>query len=358
MAHFHYVMVGGTIMAYLGGLHFWWPKITGRLYPEWWARVSAALIFIGFNLTFFPQFILGYLGMPRRYHDYPAEFQVLNVMSSAGASILGVGLPAPDLLLRLVDALRQDRAANPWPATGLEWQTASPPPTENFAETPIVNEEAYDYAAAAQGAPSLSNAARARPLRHHFASLEQQKEAVDPRHVGVHRPGDHVLRRALRRLHGLPLPVLRRLRAMRATTWTGSSAPSTPRCSSAARLTMAMAVHAAALGQAAGRSWSGSSPRSSWARVFLGVKVVEYQREVRAPPGPGAAASRRRPHHAPNRGRAPTLAEHAQLYFSLYFAMTGLHALHMIIGIPILAWIAWRASRGEYGAALRHARWR
>src|SRR2546422_924206 len=95
IAHFHYIMVGGTIMAYLGGLHFWWPKITGRLYPEFWAKIACAIVFLGFNLTFFPQFLLGYMGMPRRYHAYPPEFQVLNVMSTAGASILGVGYFLP-----------------------------------------------------------------------------------------------------------------------------------------------------------------------------------------------------------------------------------------------------------------------
>ena len=146
VAHFHYVMVGGTIMGYLGGLHFWWPKITGRLYPEWWARVSAALIFIGFNTTFFPQFILGYLGMPRRYHAYPEEFQVLNVLSGAGASVLGAGFLLPIFYLAWSMRYGKISAGNPWPATGLEWQTTSPPPTENFAQTPIVDEEAYDYA--------------------------------------------------------------------------------------------------------------------------------------------------------------------------------------------------------------------
>jgi cytochrome c oxidase subunit 1 len=145
VAHFHYIMVGGTIMGYLGGLHFWWPKITGRLYPEWWARVSAVIVFVGFNLTFFPQFILGYLGMPRRYHVYPPEFQVLNVMSSAGASILGVGYLLP--MIYLAWSMRYGRfaAGNPWPATGLEWQTSSPPPAHNFDTTPEVQEEVYDY---------------------------------------------------------------------------------------------------------------------------------------------------------------------------------------------------------------------
>jgi cytochrome c oxidase subunit I len=145
VAHFHYIMVGGTVMAYMAGIHFWWPKITGRLYPDGWARFAALLIFVGFNLTFFPQFMLGYLGMPRRYATYPAEFQVLNVMSSAGASILGIAYLIP--LVYLIWSMRYGKIAgpNPWNATGLEWKTASPPITENFEETPVVTEEAYDY---------------------------------------------------------------------------------------------------------------------------------------------------------------------------------------------------------------------
>jgi len=146
IAHFHYIMVGGAVMAFLGGIHFWWPKITGRLYSDGWARFAAILIFFGFNLTFFPQFILGYLGMPRRYHEYPPEFQVLNVLSSAGASILAVGYLLP--LGYLFWSLRRGAAAgpNPWHAKGLEWRTPSPPPTENFASTPVVTEGPYAYA--------------------------------------------------------------------------------------------------------------------------------------------------------------------------------------------------------------------
>jgi cytochrome c oxidase subunit 1 len=148
VAHFHYIMVGGAIMGYLGGIHFWWPKMTGRLYPEGWGRFSALMIFVGFNLTFFPQFILGYLGMPRRYHSYPEEFQILNVMSSAGASILAVGYLIP--LVYLVWSMRYGPIAgpNPWGAKGLEWETDSPPPTENFAQTPVVTEPAYAYSGA------------------------------------------------------------------------------------------------------------------------------------------------------------------------------------------------------------------
>jgi cytochrome c oxidase subunit I len=147
IAHFHYVMVGGAVLGFLGGMHFWWPKITGRMYPEGWGRLAAVIVFIGFNLTFFPQFILGYLGMPRRYWDYShmPEWQGLNVLSTAGASILAVGYLLP--MVYLFWSLRYGKIAgdNPWQATGLEWKTASPPPTFNFDETPIVTEEAYEY---------------------------------------------------------------------------------------------------------------------------------------------------------------------------------------------------------------------
>jgi cytochrome c oxidase subunit 1 len=145
VAHFHYIMVGGMVVAYLGGIHHWWPKISGRLYPEVWARVAAVIIFVGFNLTFFPQFVLGYLGMPRRYHSYAEEFQVLNVMSTAGASILAVGYVLPMVYLIWSLKYGPEADANPWGATGLEWRTESPPPTHNFDEMPIVREQAYNY---------------------------------------------------------------------------------------------------------------------------------------------------------------------------------------------------------------------
>lgn len=145
VAHFHYIMVGGAIMAYLGGLHFWWPKITGRLYSEFWGKIGAIVIFLGFNLTFFPQFLLGYLGMPRRYHVYPPEFQVWNVMSTAGASILGVGYLIPIVYLLWSIKFGKAAPANPWDARGLEWEIPSPPPTENFEEIPVVAGEVYAY---------------------------------------------------------------------------------------------------------------------------------------------------------------------------------------------------------------------
>ncbi len=145
VAHFHYVMVGGQVMAFLGGMHFWWPKITGKMYVEWIAKFAAFATFVGFNLTFFPQFLLGYLGMPRRYHAYPADFQVLHVMSTAGASILAVGLVLPVFYLLWSLKFGKQAGPNPWGATGLEWMTPSPPPVENFPQTPVVTQEAYHY---------------------------------------------------------------------------------------------------------------------------------------------------------------------------------------------------------------------
>lgn len=145
VAHFHYIMVGGAVMAYLGGIHFWWPKLTGRMYPEIWARIAAVTIFIGFNLTFFPQYLLGYAGMPRRYHAYPPEYQVLNILSSAGATLLAAGYLLP--LFYLIWSLFHGPCAdsNPWHATGLEWQTPSPPPPHNFDTPPVVTTRPYAY---------------------------------------------------------------------------------------------------------------------------------------------------------------------------------------------------------------------
>ena len=145
VAHFHYVMVGGTLLAYLGGIHYWWPKMFGRMYPEAWGRLSALLVFVGFNVTFFPQFVVGYLGMPRRYHAYPEEYQVLNVLSTAGATVLGIAVVMP--LIYFLWSLRYGKIAgpNPYRSVGLEWQTSSPPITLNFVATPVVTHEAYEY---------------------------------------------------------------------------------------------------------------------------------------------------------------------------------------------------------------------
>jgi cytochrome c oxidase subunit 1 len=145
VAHFHYIMVGGALTGFLAGLHFWWPKISGRMYPEAPAKFAAIVLFIGFNLTFFPQFILGYLGMPRRYHFYAPEYQIWNVMSSAGASVLAVGLAMPVCYFLWSLKYGKIATANPWGAVGLEWMVPSPPPTHNFEAVPVVTWEAYEY---------------------------------------------------------------------------------------------------------------------------------------------------------------------------------------------------------------------
>lgn len=145
VAHFHYVMVGGTLMAIVGGLFYWFPKMFGRMVNEFWARISFVLIFIGFNVTFFPQFVLGAMGMPRRYFDYLPEYQSLNQISSVGAWTIGVGFLVV-LTVIIHAALAGEKASdNPWGAKTLEWQTSSPPPHENFNYEPKVTAGPYEY---------------------------------------------------------------------------------------------------------------------------------------------------------------------------------------------------------------------
>jgi cytochrome c oxidase subunit 1 len=150
VAHFHYVMVGGTIMGFLGGLHYWWPKMTGRMYNNGWGITAAVLTFAGFNLTFFPQFIVGYLGMPRRYHYYyiASEWQAYHVLSTAGASVLALGFTLPVFYLLYSLKYGPKAGNNPWDAKGLEWTIESPPHPHNFHEIPIVTEEPYEYSPA------------------------------------------------------------------------------------------------------------------------------------------------------------------------------------------------------------------
>jgi cytochrome c oxidase subunit 1 len=142
VAHFHFIMVGSVIMAWLAALHYWWPKMFGRMYSEGWGLVSAVLIIFGFNATFIPQFLLGNNGMPRRYYSYPERFWALNVASTAGASLLAFGL------IYLLISLRWGKIAgpNPWGSRGYEWLgTLSPPPTENFLEQPVYPHPPHDY---------------------------------------------------------------------------------------------------------------------------------------------------------------------------------------------------------------------
>lgn len=145
VAHFHYVMVGGTLMGLMAGLHYWFPKMFGKMYDEASARISFWLILIGFNVTFFPQFILGAQGMPRRYWSYLPEFLFLNRVSTVGSWFIGLGFFYSAYYF--YKAIRYGRVApaNPWNGLTLEWQTASPPPFENFLETPIVKSWPYEY---------------------------------------------------------------------------------------------------------------------------------------------------------------------------------------------------------------------
>jgi cytochrome c oxidase subunit 1 len=144
VAHFHYVMVGGTVMAFVAGIHHWWPKMTGRMYEEGLARIACIIVFVGFNLTFFTQFILGSRGMPRRYYNYLDQFQPLHAFSTVGSWVLGAGFIL--MVYVLLDSLRNGKKAtgNPWGGASLEWQSASPPLTENFSQTPVVRDP-YDY---------------------------------------------------------------------------------------------------------------------------------------------------------------------------------------------------------------------
>jgi cytochrome c oxidase subunit 1 len=148
VAHFHYVMVGGTVMGFVGGLHYWWPKFTGKLYDETLARVGWFFVFIGFNVTFLVQFVLGSRGMPRRYYDYLPEFEQLHQVSTIGSWILGFGflVLAYMFLKSLVGGKASPR--NPWGSAALEWQTPTPPPLYNFVKDPIVTRANYDYVSA------------------------------------------------------------------------------------------------------------------------------------------------------------------------------------------------------------------
>jgi len=145
VAHFHYVMVGGNMMAFLAGLHYWWPKMFGKMYSEFWGRISWALIFLGFNVTFMIQFYLGQVGMPRRYYDYLPQFTTGNIISSIGSWMIGLGFIIMTVYLTY-SLLKGEKAPdNPWASKSLEWETATPPTLHNFEKTPVVTHDPYEY---------------------------------------------------------------------------------------------------------------------------------------------------------------------------------------------------------------------
>ncbi|MCB0327740.1 MAG: cytochrome c oxidase subunit I [Bdellovibrionales bacterium] len=145
VAHFHYVMFGGTVVAFIGGLHYWWPKMVGKMFNETWGKIGAVLVFLGFNFTFMPQFIAGFRGMPRRYYTYGEEFTVYNVLSSLGAFLLGIAfvIVGINLVMSLINGKKASK--NPWKSLSLEWETQTPPITENFEVDPVITHGPYDY---------------------------------------------------------------------------------------------------------------------------------------------------------------------------------------------------------------------
>ena len=151
VAHFHFIMVGAAIMAFLAGLHYWFPKMFGRMYHDGWGLVSAVLIVLGFNATFIPQFLLGNAGMPRRYYTYPAEFQTLNVASTAGASLLGLGFTIIAIYLVVALVRGKSLSDNPWESRGYEWFTPSPPPKLNFEREPEFATSVHHYGEGEEG---------------------------------------------------------------------------------------------------------------------------------------------------------------------------------------------------------------
>jgi cytochrome c oxidase subunit I len=162
IAHFHTIMVGGSVSAFMAGIHYWWPKVTGKLYNEFWAQFAAITMFFGFNLTFQPQFVMGWLGMPRRYHYYPDVFQIWHILSSAGAVILAAAYVMPLFYLTWSIVYGKKAPPNPWHATGLEWQTPSPPPKANFLRPPRVDADPYEYHDFGRS-EEIGGEARARP---------------------------------------------------------------------------------------------------------------------------------------------------------------------------------------------------
>jgi len=145
VAHFHYVMMGGAIISYIGGLHHWWPKMFGRMYPQKLANITSWMVFFGFNLTFFPMFIVGTRGMPRRYYEYIASYQTLNQIATVGAGVLALSLFVTLGYLIYGAFKGQPASENPWNAKSLEWKTSSPPIEHNFHDQLIVSGTPYEY---------------------------------------------------------------------------------------------------------------------------------------------------------------------------------------------------------------------
>ena len=337
VAHFHFIMVGGMVMGYMAGLHYWWPKMTGRMYSEWWSRLAALIIFVGFFLTFLPQFVLGYVGMPRRYHVYPPEFQVLNVMSSAGASILAVGYVLP--LFYLIWSLCYGKPAgpNPWSATGLEWQTPSPPPTDNFEETPDRHRRTLRVFAGGDATVSANHSHPGPPLRRTSSSSTRPTTlgmwvflATEILFFGALFTGYTVYRiRYPRDFEAASAQLNVLIGGINTVVLLASS------------LTMALSVHAARVGRQQ-MLMTCLTLTIVLGATFLGLKVRRIL--PRLPGLPGARVGFR-----PGEWTEltpPANPQHVQLLLAFYYIMTGLHAVHMLVGMGLLVWLVLRARRG------------
>ncbi|MBL9014653.1 MAG: cytochrome c oxidase subunit I [Myxococcales bacterium] len=144
VAHFHYVMMGSTLVAFLGALHYWWPKFTGRMYNEQLGKLCAWGVALGFNLTFLPQFVMGSRGMPRRYWDYDAQYTIFHQLSTIGAFVLGISMFTVVVYLMMSWKTGKRAPRNPWGGSSLEWQAPTPPPLYNFEKPPVIH-ELYNY---------------------------------------------------------------------------------------------------------------------------------------------------------------------------------------------------------------------
>jgi len=196
VAHFHYVMMGSTLVAFLGGLHYWWPKFTGRMYPESLGRVCSLGVFFGFNLTFIPQFIMGARGMPRRYWDYDPQYQIFHQLSTIGAYVLGLSLFITVVYLMM--SLKRGKLAprNPWGGSSLEWQCPTPPPLYNFEKPPVLH-ELYNYDDIIEVAPDVWE--RRTPIETEDSKAD--KIARDSGQVASHTSGATVKEQADSMIH-------------------------------------------------------------------------------------------------------------------------------------------------------------
>jgi heme/copper-type cytochrome/quinol oxidase subunit 3 len=336
VAHFHFIMVGAVIMAFLIALHYWFPKMFGKKYHEGWGMVAAALIVLGFNATFIPQFLLGNAGMPRRYYMYPERFQALNVASTAGASLLAFGFVI--ILIYLIYALVRGEVAgdNPWDSRGIEWMTTSPPDKHNFHETPVITVDPHSYQNPARRSSMSSSDAHANPhLAHHFDTIEKQDHAV---RLGMWL----FLATEVLLFAGLFLgyTVYRYFyheafheASRHLDLWAGTTNTIVLITSS---LTVALAYFEIKRGNS-GRCAALLAFTILCALAFLFIKGIEYHHKFEEGALPGQF------YHF-----AEVTAPGANLYYTIYFLATGLHAFHVIVGMSILIWVLVRVLKGHF----------